>query len=83
MLRIVVSLDENDKSWLKRIAKRQHLSIASIIRRAIDNYRNELERQKEPAMDQLLQQTKGIWQHGDGLAYQQKLRDEWDNEENT
>jgi hypothetical protein len=26
----------------------------------------------------LLEQTKGTWQHGDGLAYQIKLREEWD-----
>jgi len=27
---------------------------------------------------QLLNATKGIWQHGDGLAYQQALRSEWE-----
>lgn len=26
----------------------------------------------------LLENTKGIWQHGDGLVYQEKLRTEWD-----
>jgi len=30
------------------------------------------------AFKQLLEQTRGIWEHGDGLAYQLKLRDEWD-----
>ncbi|ULJ60586.1 hypothetical protein [Wielerella bovis] len=27
---------------------------------------------------QLLDKTKGIWQHGDGLAFQEKLRSEWE-----
>ncbi len=26
----------------------------------------------------LLAQTQGIWKQGDGLAYQTKLREEWD-----
>ncbi len=28
--------------------------------------------------DELLKQTKGMWKSGDGLAYQVKLRDEWE-----
>lgn len=27
--------------------------------------------------DSLLENTKGIWTHGDGLTYQRKLRQEW------
>ena len=27
--------------------------------------------------EQLLNQTQGIWQQGDGLAYQMKIREEW------
>lgn len=27
---------------------------------------------------QLLDKTKGIWKHGDGLAFQEKLRSEWE-----
>ena len=27
--------------------------------------------------DDLLRRTSGIWKHGDGLAYQNRLRDEW------
>ncbi|GEM_PF-2163027 len=27
--------------------------------------------------DTLLDNTKGIWTHGDGLTYQRKLRQEW------
>jgi len=28
--------------------------------------------------NKLLKQTSGIWQQGDGLQYQTKLRDEWE-----
>ena len=30
--------------------------------------------------DELLKQTKGMWKSGDGLAYQVKLRDEWERD---
>jgi hypothetical protein len=30
--------------------------------------------------DELLLQTRGLWKQGDGLRYQERLRDEWDRE---
>lgn len=34
-------------------------------------------------MDELLEKTKGIWTHGDGLDYQQMIRDEWETSDKT
>ncbi len=28
--------------------------------------------------DELLSKTSGLWKQGDGLRYQEKMRDEWD-----
>jgi hypothetical protein len=53
------------------------VSITEIVRRAIKAYRFQLEAESRPDRDSLLEQTKGIWKDGDGLAYQQKLRSEW------
>jgi hypothetical protein len=30
--------------------------------------------------DELLLKTSGLWKHGDGLNYQEKIRDEWNRE---
>jgi len=31
----------------------------------------------EPAFDQLLKASRNIWTEGDGLVYQQRVREEW------
>lgn len=40
-----------------------------------------IEEEKNPKtssdFDRLLDNTKGIWRKGDGLEYQQKMREEW------
>jgi hypothetical protein len=30
--------------------------------------------------DELLLETSGLWKQGDGLRYQEKIRDEWNRE---
>jgi Ribbon-helix-helix protein, copG family len=76
MIRTVISLERRDKEWLDRKAKQEHVSMATLIRKAVRRYREERERDS-PSMDQLLQETKGSWRLGDGLAYQRRVRGEW------
>ncbi len=78
MVRTVISLDINDKSWLAREAEREHVSMAEIIRRAIRRYRGATAAVDEPPFEQLLEATTGIWEKGDGLSYQERIRGEWD-----
>lgn len=33
-----------------------------------------------PAQQALLARTRGLWRHGDGLAWQQQLRGEWEHD---
>jgi hypothetical protein len=34
-------------------------------------------RARQASFSELLEQTRGIWKKGDGLAYQRRLRREW------
>ena len=76
MVRTVISLDEEDKRWLDARARETHVSMAEIVRQAVRRLREESAREAR-GMDELLQQTSGIWKQGDGLAYQRRLREEW------
>ena len=76
MIRTAVSLEEEDKAWLDRRAEEEHVSTAELIRQAVRRYR-----ESEPearSLQQLLEETSGIWKGKDGLAYQIEIRDEWD-----
>ncbi len=78
MIRIVISIPQDDKTWLQHVAEDQHISMAEVIRLAIDRYRLEKQTTSPHSLQQLLSKTKGIWKQGDGLAFQRKLRSEWD-----
>ena len=73
MVRTIISLSGEDKSWLDRTAQESGLSMAELVREAIRRMR----RQEEVAFDKLLNKTSGLWREGDGLAYQQRVRQEW------
>ena len=79
MLRTIISINEKDKNWLIQQAKLRHLTMAELVRRAIQNYRTKKEIEAMPNLEELLNATSGIWPQGDGLSYQHKLRDEWED----
>ncbi len=73
MIRTIISLDEPDKKWLDNKATKLGLSRAEIVRRLVIRMRQE----EESSYGKLLDETGGIWREGDGLAYQDRMRDEW------
>ena len=73
MVRTIISLDEPDKKWLDNKAAKLGLSRAEIVRRLVIRMRHE----EESSYGKLLNETSGIWSEGDGLAYQDRMRDEW------
>ena len=75
MVKTNVKIDPEDKEWLKVYAQRNQMTMTELIRLAIKRLRREQE--ENQAFEFLLDQTKGIWPHGDGLAFQKKIRDEW------
>jgi hypothetical protein len=74
MTRTVVSIDD-DERWLDRRASEEGIPMTELVRRAIRRFREEEER---PTFDELVEASRGTWKHGDGLAWQEKLRGEWD-----
>ncbi|MEI8313242.1 MAG: CopG family transcriptional regulator [Verrucomicrobiota bacterium] len=76
MVRTIIGLDPEEKRWLDHRAREERVPMAEIVRRAIHQLRAETER-REPPFDQTLEKTAGIWRKGDGLAYQDKMREEW------
>lgn len=77
MVRTIVSLDHEDKAWLEVTAQQEGVSMTEMVRRAVRLMRATGAREATSTLD-LLAATAGIRQAGeDGLAVQQRLRDEW------
>ena len=79
MIRTLISLEDEDKKWLDRRAKEEGLTMTELVRTAVRRYREQCETsQRAESLEQLLWRTAGIWRQGDGLAYQQAIRDDWE-----
>ena len=72
--RTIISLESDDKQWLDEESRRSGLPKSAIIRMSIRYMRMD----KERSFENLLNQTSGTWRAGDGLAYQERLRSEWE-----
>ena len=71
-MRTIVDLPEDQLKAIKALAKRDKISQAEAIRRAVHSYLAS-----QPAPDQQ-SPAFGIWTDGeDGLRYQETLRNEW------
>lgn len=79
MTRTLINLPDDDKEWLAREARSRHLPMAELVRAAVRNYRMQQENQDHPSLQATLARTRGLWRRGDGLAWQQRLRGEWDD----
>lgn len=73
-VRTIITLSEEDKTWLEGYSKASGISMAEAVRRSIMRLKAQ---EGQSAYQNLVSQTKGIWKRGDGLAYQKKLRSEW------
>ncbi|WP_448586034.1 ribbon-helix-helix protein, CopG family [Thermaurantiacus sp.] len=73
---MLIDLPDDDVAWLDRAAAEAAKSRAALVREAVAAYRAE---RGADAIDRAF----GIWKDradiGDGLAYQQRLRAEWDD----
>lgn len=76
MIRTIVSIEEDDKTWLDLKAAEEKVSRAELIRQAVRFFRKANETQAR-SFRRLLEDTSGIWKGEDGLAYQMRVRDEW------
>lgn len=79
MPRTVISLEPEDKEWLDKQARVERVPMTEIVRRALRRYRLEAGPPPEPDLDPLLKQTRGLWRGREPLAFQTRLREEWDD----
>ena len=79
MTRTIISLEESDKKWLDREAKRRKIPMTRLIQIAVHKLK-ESSLVETPSFEEILERTHGIWKGGeDGLAYQRRIRKEWDH----
>lgn len=78
MPRTLINLDPEDKEWLDREARARHLPMTELVRQAVRDYRTRQQSLAQPSLQTVLARTAGLWRGGDGLAYQRRLRDEWE-----
>jgi predicted transcriptional regulator len=71
-MRTLVDIGDKQIRALDELAKKERQSRAALIREAVDDY---LAKRQSVGIDKAF----GLWGHRkvDGLAYQQKIRDEW------
>jgi hypothetical protein len=77
MPRTIVNLMSDDKAWLDAEAKRRGQSMTSLVSEAVAEYRVRHVSDQSPSLEQCLSQTAGLWRQGDGLVWQNHMRDEW------
>jgi len=73
MIRVVISLAKDDKIWLQHVAEDQHVSMAEVIRLAIERYRDEIQTTPACSLHQILLKTRGIWKKPMVLHISEKL----------
>lgn len=78
MPRTIINLTEEDKRWLDREARARQVSMTSLVSEAVSLYRAREDAAERPDLRSALKHSAGLWQQGDGLAWQDRLRSEWD-----
>lgn len=74
--RTIITISEPDKKWLESYSSLHRISMAEAIRRGI---RKLKEAELTENYQSLVKKTKGSWKKGNGLAYQNNIRNEWNS----
>ncbi len=77
MPRTIISLDEENKAWLDQQAALRRVPMTALVRQAVREFRIREQSRSNPALQDVLERTAGIWRAGDGLEYQDRVRSEW------
>jgi hypothetical protein len=75
--RTIITISEEDKRWLESYSSLHKVSVAEAIRQGIRKLK-EVELLEN--YQSLVNNTTGLWKKGDGLAYQKKIRAEWNSQ---
>ena len=74
--RTIITISEEDKQWLEHYSSLHRVSMAEAIRQGI---RKLKEAELMENYQTIVKNTRGLWKKGDGLAYQKKIRTEWNS----
>lgn len=72
--RMIVTLPDEDKAWIESYSKAHNISAAEAIRQGIRTLRLGVAKN---TYQTLIESTRGMWQKGDGMIYQDNIRSEW------
>ena len=75
-IRTIITISEDDKKWLESYSSLHHLSVAEAIRRGIKKL---IDAEFLENYQTLVRNSKGLWNKGEGLAYQKQIRSEWNS----
>jgi Arc/MetJ-type ribon-helix-helix transcriptional regulator len=77
MVRIIVSLPEEDKKWLEYYGRKHRLSAAEVIRRALKLYRRQV---SQGGYERVIRETAGAWKSVkvDSQEYIEAMRADWE-----
>jgi hypothetical protein len=75
--RTIITISDEEKRWLKSYSQMHRVSLAEAIRKGISCLKAV---EGEKTYKALVKETTGIWNQGDGLIYQKRLRSEWDTD---
>ncbi|MGB7295615.1 MAG: hypothetical protein WBC70_08495 [Candidatus Aminicenantales bacterium] len=79
MTRTILSIPEDEKTWLESYGRRHRISSAEVIRRAIQEFRRT---KSEKGLAAVLRKTTGTWTSlkDDSRNHVEALRKEWKDE---
>lgn len=80
MVRTVISLGHEEKAWLDEKSRAEGVAMTELVRRAVRRYRQSEAAASPRGVRAALKATRGLWSRGDGLAYQRRVRSDWDGE---
>jgi hypothetical protein len=78
--RLLINLSEEEKALLDQTAKYEQKSRSAVVREALALYHSRAVADPK-RFDELLGKVKGTWRGEEPLAYQRRMRSEWDREE--
>jgi hypothetical protein len=73
--RIIITIPDEDKLWLDGYARERKISVAEAVSQGIGLLKK---RQRQNIYQKMVEITGGIWKKGNGLAYQQEMRGDWE-----
>ncbi len=66
MPRTLINLDPEDKAWLDREARAQHVPMTELVRQAVRDYRIRHQSLAQPSLQTALKRTVGLWRVATG-----------------